>query len=152
PHHAAFRLSTSVKGVDFAGGTASGEAPPPAAPPPVNTSATGPAEGAAVPVDATMRQSIGLKTAVGTRGALRLRLRLPARVSFDESRYVDIAPKYAGWVRELRADYVGRAVRAGETLFTVYSPELLTAQQEYLGAMRVAGADSSRPEARELMN
>jgi Cu(I)/Ag(I) efflux system membrane fusion protein len=63
-------------------------------------------------------------------------IRAAGRVVVDETRLADVALKVRGWVGELRVDAVGDPVRAGEVLFTLYSPELYTAQEEYLQALR----------------
>jgi Cu(I)/Ag(I) efflux system membrane fusion protein len=143
--HAAYRLSTSVPGVDFAGATpAPGQESGAAA-----TDTSGPA--GEIRIDAELRQSIGVRVAPVARRDLTARIRAQGQVSYDETRKVEVSPKYAGWVREIRADFAGRAVRRGEVLCTVYSPELLAAQQEYLAAARLAEADSARPRVAGLV-
>jgi RND family efflux transporter MFP subunit len=57
----------------------------------------------------------------------------------DETKLARIAPRFAGWVRELKVNYTGQKVAKGDPLFTVYSPELFEAESEYLLAFeRVA--------------
>ena len=66
-------------------------------------------------------------------------------VEFDETRMAYVAPKFGGWAERLYVDFTGRTVRAGEPLLDVYSPELVTAQEELLLAARMAeSAGTSR--------
>ncbi len=58
-------------------------------------------------------------------------------VEFDETRFAYVAPKFGGWAESLHADFEGQPVRAGEPLLDVYSPELVTAQEELLLAARM---------------
>ena len=85
-------------------------------------------------VDAQRRQLIGVKTDEVRRQELVQSIRTVGLVTYDETRLVDISLKFRGWIGEISADYTGKFVKAGEPLFTIYSPELLSAQQEYLDA------------------
>lgn len=58
-------------------------------------------------------------------------------VEFDETRFAYVAPKFGGWAERLHADFEGQSVRAGEPLLDIYSPELVTAQEELLLAARM---------------
>jgi len=57
-------------------------------------------------------------------------------VAHDETRYARIAPRFGGWVRKLHVNFTGAPVEKGQLLFTVYSPELFSAENEYLIAWR----------------
>ncbi len=80
------------------------------------------------------RQLIGIKTIRVQRRPLVVTIRAPGRVTVDPGRVVAIAPKFSGWIETLTADSAGKPVRRGETLLTVYSPELISAQEELLAA------------------
>ena len=54
----------------------------------------------------------------------------------DESRQAEVNTRTDGWIRELYADFTGKPIRQGEPLFTLYSPELVATQTEYLLALR----------------
>ena len=82
------------------------------------------------------RQMIGLATSAVERRDLSHTLRITATVVHDETRLSRVAPRFAGWVRSLQVNYTGQAVSKGEPLFTVYSPELMTAGNEYLLTLR----------------
>jgi multidrug efflux pump subunit AcrA (membrane-fusion protein) len=67
------------------------------------------------------------------------RLRTVGRIAVDETRRQVVNAKYEGYVEELFVKANGEAVRRGQPLAAIYSPELVAAQQEYLVAMRTAG-------------
>lgn len=58
-------------------------------------------------------------------------------VNFDETRVAEVAPKFAGVIERLYADFLGQPVRAGQPLVEIFSPELVAAQEELLLAARV---------------
>jgi Cu(I)/Ag(I) efflux system membrane fusion protein len=58
----------------------------------------------------------------------------------DETRVHHVSVKVSGFVERVLADYVGKTVTAGEPLFTLYSPELLSVQSEYLLALKTRAA------------
>jgi hypothetical protein len=95
-----------------------------------------------VRIDPRRWQTIGVRTGVVERRPLRLEIRAVGKVVYDETRLSEISVKYAGWIGELEVDTTGQAVRRGQTLFTLYSPELYAAQQELLTA--VASQHSAR--------
>ncbi|HEX9800765.1 MAG TPA: efflux RND transporter periplasmic adaptor subunit [Thermoanaerobaculia bacterium] len=65
-------------------------------------------------------------------------VRTVGRVVADERRVSRVESRYAGWIAELDADFTGRRVRRGERLATIDSPELYSAQREYLAAREAA--------------
>lgn len=85
-----------------------------------------------VTVDARRRQLIGVKTGKAQMRDVTKTIRAVGQVDYDERRMSNISLKFDAWIGELKADYVGTRVEKGQVLFTVYSPELLSAQQEYL--------------------
>ena len=91
---------------------------------------------AVVRMDAARRQAIGVTTAVVIRRQLAVPVRAVGKVVFDETKLTDVTVKYKGFVGRLYVDRPGQAVRRGQALFTLYSPELYAAQQEYLIALR----------------
>lgn len=116
-----------------AGATASGSlargAPPAAHPPGADPRAE-------VNVDPRRQQLIGVRTVPVRRGTLVKTIRTVGFVRYDETRLTDINLKLEGWIRDLYVDYTGRFVRQGEPLFTLYSPELVATQDEYLLALK----------------
>jgi Cu(I)/Ag(I) efflux system membrane fusion protein len=79
------------------------------------------------------------------------------RVTFDERRVAQISAYTAGRIEKLYADFTGEAVRRGQTVATIYSPDLFATQQEYLLAlqnrerMRRAGFEGARSASEDLV-
>lgn len=69
---------------------------------------------------------------------LSSRIRTVGMVQFDETRMAYVSPKFGGWVERLYVDFTGKPVRKGQPLLEVYSPELVSAQEELLLAARMA--------------
>lgn len=90
----------------------------------------------AIRVDAGRRQLIGVTTKKIKRRNLRITIRVVGSIAYDETRLSDVSMKFNGWIGEIHADSIGKPVTKGEVLFTVYSPELLAAQNEYLETLR----------------
>jgi Cu(I)/Ag(I) efflux system membrane fusion protein len=86
-------------------------------------------------VDAQRRQLIGVRTTTVMMQNLDKTIRAVGIIAYDETRLTDVTLKFRGWIGELFADYTGKHVQQGEPLFTIYSPELLSAQQEYLDSL-----------------
>lgn len=84
-------------------------------------------------------QRIGVRTTTAERVPLTTAIRALGLVTWDETALSDVSLKVRGWVETLEVDAVGDPVRAGQVLFTLYSPELYSAQEEYLQALRSQG-------------
>jgi Cu(I)/Ag(I) efflux system membrane fusion protein len=91
---------------------------------------------ATVNIDPARQQLIGLHTAPVESGAVGGSWRTSGRVAADETRVHHVNLKVGGYVTHAHADFVGQAVKKGEPLFSIYSPDLLAAQEEYLLALR----------------
>ena len=94
-------------------------------------------------IDSTRQQLIGLKTANVDRGVVGGTLRTVARVSMDETRVRKVNVKVSGFVEKIFVDFVGKPVRKGHPLFSLYSPEILTAENEYLLALKRDSGDGA---------
>jgi RND family efflux transporter MFP subunit len=90
---------------------------------------------APVTLDTRRQQLIGVRTARVQRVMLAPEVRAVGTVRYDETRLTDINVRVDGWIRDLQADFTGKAVRSGEPLFSLYSPELIATQDEYLLAV-----------------
>jgi Cu(I)/Ag(I) efflux system membrane fusion protein len=88
-----------------------------------------------VTIDPARQQLIGLKIAHVERGPVGGAWRTNGRVAIDETRVHHVNVKFSGFMEHVHADFVGRPVKKGEPIFSIYSPELLAAQQEYLLAL-----------------
>ncbi|MFU8831121.1 MAG: efflux RND transporter periplasmic adaptor subunit [Wenzhouxiangella sp.] len=126
-----FDMGTSRKGVSLTSATPGDSAPQVS----VKTASPAP-EPATFTVDAYRRQLIGVTTGKVMHRKLIKTIHSPARIAYDETRLTDVSLKFDGWIGRLDADYVGKPVKKGQALFTVYSPELVSAQDEYLDSLR----------------
>ena len=92
--------------------------------------------GQTVNISPARQQLIGVRTATIGQREMGTTIRTVGTLSYDETRVAHIHTKISGWVDEVYVDYVGKAVRRDEPLLTVYSPELVSTQNEYLLAKR----------------
>lgn len=81
------------------------------------------------------RQAIGVRTGQVSLRAVSVTIRTVGTVTYDETRVREVTVKNQGWVRQLLVDQTGQRVRRGQPLMTLYSPELLAAQEELLSAL-----------------
>jgi Cu(I)/Ag(I) efflux system membrane fusion protein len=117
-----------------------------------------PAADSAVPValHAEGARRIGVTFAAVTSGLMTTDIRSLGQVTYDETRATAIAPKIDGWVEKLHVNFTGQDVREGEALLDIYSPMLVTAQEELLLAARLVrdvsnGTDEARRAAEEML-
>jgi len=103
-------------------------------------------ESQTIAIDPSTIQTLGIRTAEVTRGPLRRLIRTVANVDYDETALADVTTKYKGWIEKLYVDATGALVNPGDPLFEIYSPELYSAQTEYLAAL---GAKSGSPSAED---
>jgi RND family efflux transporter MFP subunit len=89
-----------------------------------------------VTIDARRQQLIGVRVAPVQRIVLSSTVRTTGVVRYDETRQTDVNVKLDGWIRDLYVDYTGQSVRRGDRLFTLYSPDLLATQNEFLLALK----------------
>lgn len=112
--------------------TLTAESPPPdAAPPDPGVSGYAP-----LVLDAQRRQLLGVRTETVKRVALSGALRTSGRLTYDETRVHHVHTRYEAYVEAVYADFTGKYVKKGEPLLSLYSPELLAAQTEFLIALR----------------
>ena len=89
-----------------------------------------------VQISPERQQLIGVKFGTVEMKPLEKVIRTVARVDYDEKRIVTVSPKIGGWIEDLFVDFTGKFVRKGEPLLSIYSPELVSTQEEYLIALR----------------
>src|SRR2546422_1069547 len=82
------------------------------------------------------QQLIGVKSATAETKSVVKEIRTVGRVAYDETKITHIHTKVSGYIEDVFVDYVGKAVKAGDPLFTIYSPDLVATQQEYLLALK----------------
>jgi multidrug efflux pump subunit AcrA (membrane-fusion protein) len=99
----------------------------------------------ALRLSATDIGTFGITFGTAERRRLLRRIRTVGSVEFDETRMAYVAPKFGGWVERLHVDFTGARVQAGAPLLDVYSPELVSAQEELLLAARMADSMEGSP-------
>jgi len=90
---------------------------------------------AKVVLDPQRRQLLGIQRVAVRRTELAGTLRAAGRVTYDETRLHHVHTRYEAYIEAVYADFTGKYVKKGEPLLSLYSPELLAAQQEYLIAL-----------------
>lgn len=95
---------------------------------------------AAITIDPERQQLIGLRTETVAEGPVSGELRALGRVTVDETRVRKVTVKVEGFVEKLFVDFVGKPVAKGQPLFSLYSPEFVSAQREYLLAQKTQKA------------
>ncbi len=95
---------------------------------------------AVVSITPETRQRLGLTLGTVEKRALTREVRTSARLSADETRLFKVTTKIEGWVDVLFVNVTGQAVNKGDPLLTIYSPDLVSAQQEYLTALQATEA------------
>lgn len=93
-----------------------------------------------VTISPSVENNLGVKTAAVTEQALTPHIDTVGYVAFDEGQRWQINSRISGWVQRLNVTAVGEAVTRGETLFEIYSPDLVRAQEELLNAKRIGNA------------
>ncbi len=98
--------------------------------------------GSAVTIDPVVVQNMGVRVAIVQRQDLARRVRTVGTVEVAEDQLSVVNLRFSGWIEHLRVSETGVLVKRGDALFDVYSPELVSAQQEYLIAARTGPVDS----------
>ncbi len=102
---------------------------------PVYEDAAGTDNSSAIAVDAATQQNMNLRTAEVQRGALRKTIRTLGAIDYNETALADVTTKFKGWIEKLNVDATGQLVHRGEPMFEIYSPELYSAEVEFLLAL-----------------
>jgi len=89
-------------------------------------------------VNTAKQQLAGVTFATVERRPLTKSIRVYGRVDYDETRLAVVNLRVSGWIEQLFANFTGQFVRKGDPLFAIYSPDLVSAQSEYLLARKVA--------------
>jgi Cu(I)/Ag(I) efflux system membrane fusion protein len=98
-----------------------------------------------VQISPERQQLIGVRLGTVEKRPLQKVIRTVGRIDYDEKRIGIVSPKIGGWIEELFVDFTGRFVRKGEPLLTIYSPELVSTQEEYLLALKAKQDWSKSP-------
>ena len=108
-----------------------------------------------VRLDPERARRIGVTYATAETGPMASVVRTVGSVTFDETRLVSVNPKIEGWVEKLYVDFTGAPVSRGQALMAIYSPMLVSAQEELILARRLldgaAASGTAATNARELL-
>jgi Cu(I)/Ag(I) efflux system membrane fusion protein len=110
------------------------------------------------------QQMTGVRYTEVRRADMKRTVRTVGLVQMDEEKIARVHVKVPGWIETMYLDYVGKLIRKGQPLFTLYSPDLVSTEQEYLIALKgqaylsqapyadvAAGADSLLRATRERL-
>jgi len=89
-------------------------------------------------VDPRRQQLINVQTAVVEARPLEKVIRTVATLELDETRIEQVHPRIEGWIDQVFVDFTLQQVNQGDPLFSIYSPQLVSTQEEYLLASRTA--------------
>ena len=89
-----------------------------------------------VNVSPEKQQLVGIRTTSAEIRPMVKKLRTVGIVTYDETRVAQVFSKVEGWIEKLVVNYTGKLVQKGQPLFTLYSPDLVSTQEEYLLALR----------------
>lgn len=95
-------------------------------------------------------QEIGVKTAIAEVKAISNHLEAPGNVEIDEQNLSYVQTRFPGWIQSVFANATYQYVRKGQPLFTVYSPDLVSSEQEYLLARKNQAAFAQKMEGHEM--
>jgi RND family efflux transporter MFP subunit len=124
-----YRSAPEQPSIVAAKGPAVSEHPSPAAVPSANSSAP-----ALTPVQLSPQrlQAIGVTTAVAEMQTVSNELRVPGNVEVDERKLAYVQTRFPGWIQKVFVNASYQFVRQGQPMFTIYSPELVSTEQEYV--------------------
>src|SRR2546427_47885 len=101
----------------------------------------------AVVIPAVTRQLIGVRSAPVTYAPLAQEVRAVGTVEYDERKLTKVNLRVSGWIEQVFVNAIGQSVRAGQPLLTLYSPDLLATQDEYLLAVKAQAQLEGSPVA-----
>ena len=97
-------------------------------------------------------QSMGVRTAYAKYDTLWKYIRTVGRVEYDETRVAHLHPRAEGWMEQLKLRAEGEPVRQGQVLGSLYSPEILAAQVDFLIALDQTGRGASKDRIEKARN
>ncbi len=111
-----------------------------------------PSRGKEIVIDPVVVQNMGVRVAKVEHGSIFRHVRTLGEILVAEDQVSVVNLRFSGWIEKIHVDQTGQKVKKGQKLFSVYSPELVSAQDEYLLAVKAEGADSrlARSTARRL--
>ncbi|RMD84482.1 MAG: efflux RND transporter periplasmic adaptor subunit, partial [Candidatus Dadabacteria bacterium] len=125
---------------------------------PVYEGEGGEEEKGVIRIDPSVVQNIGIRTAKAKKDYLKKTIYTVGRVTYNEKKVVHIHTKVEGWIEKLYVDFLGEEVKKNAPLLSIYSPELVSTQEEYLLALKYKRSVAKTPfplilrEAETLLN
>lgn len=101
----------------------------------VKPKTTDTSDGLEITIDPVVEQNMGVRTHAVTVGSLSNRIRTVGVIDIPEDNVSHVNMKFSGWIEKQYANETGQKIKKGDRLFDIYSPELVTAQEEYLLAL-----------------
>jgi multidrug efflux pump subunit AcrA (membrane-fusion protein) len=92
-------------------------------------------DAATISIDPVTIQNMGIRLGTVVRGPLRRTVRTVGNIQPNETALTDVTTKFTGWIEKLHVDSTGKEVKKGDPLFDIYSPDLYSAQNEFLLAL-----------------
>jgi Cu(I)/Ag(I) efflux system membrane fusion protein len=96
-------------------------------------------DASAITIDAVTTQNMNIRTGLVEKGPLRRTIRTVAVIDYDETSLADVTMRFKGWITKLYVNTTGQQVHKGDPLFEIYSPELYSAQSDYLLSLENVG-------------
>ncbi len=108
-------------------------------------------DAAGIKINPTTTQNIGVKTETVREQTLKREIRTIGRVTYDERKVINIHTRYDGWLETLYVNFTGEEVKEGDLLADIYSPQLVSTQEEMLLAIKYQQTvkDSPFPDIRK---
>ncbi len=102
-------------------------------------------------IDPVTIQNMGVRMGRVKRKPLVKHIRAFGNITYDERRIYAVNTKFNGWIEKLYVNFIGETVKKGQPLFDIYSPKLVTAQEEYLLSLQYNASlkESPYPSIRE---
>ncbi len=88
-----------------------------------------------VHVDPNFIQNFAVRTTLVEKGSIPIVIRTIGTLNYNQKNILSVNTKFEGWIEKANVNYLGEPVRRGDVLFEIYSPQLVTTQQEYLAAL-----------------
>jgi len=113
---------------------------------PVYEDGSGAADSSVIAVDTATMQNMNIRMADVQIGPLRKTIRTVGTIDYNETALADVTTKFKGWIEKSNVDATGQLVHRGEPMFEIYSPELYSAEVEYLQVLKFGSTNDPATE------
>jgi Cu(I)/Ag(I) efflux system membrane fusion protein len=101
-------------------------------------------EATGIHVDPNFIQNFAVRTTAAEKGSIPIVIRTIGALDYNQKNIISVNTKFEGWIERANVNYIGEPVKRGDVLFEIYSPALVTTQQEYLAALNYLEKLSSK--------